>query len=183
MPGEAVASTPGTELGGLVVGNGSVVVPWQARVMGTWSLACSEGTRVKACGLLVKPKKPMVAGLVVWASKPSERVKAAWAKSRRYGVRSARALAGGQDTSRHRGFGGFPQNRHPNLGFTVPAKNRATVSGKTSKPWSTEVRAMETERHQETLIGAIKFIRRSMFIWSSLMYLSGFAPTGFLVCI
>ena len=64
MPGEAVASTPGAELGGLVVGNGSVVVPWQARVLGTWSLARGGGTRVEACGLLVEPKKPMVVGFV-----------------------------------------------------------------------------------------------------------------------
>jgi len=123
MPSEAVASTPGTELGGLVVGDGSIVVPWQARVLRTWSLACGGGTCVEACGLLVEPGKPTVAGLVVWASKPSERVKAPWAKSRRYGVRSARALAGGQDTTRHQGFGGFPQNRHPSSGFPgIPPK-------------------------------------------------------------
>ena len=123
MPGEAVASTPGAKLGGLVVGDGSVVVPWQARVLGTWSLARSGGTCVKACGLLVESEKPTEAGLVVWASKPSERVKAAWAKSRRHGVQSARALAGGQDTSQHRGFGGFPQNRHPSSGFPgIPPK-------------------------------------------------------------
>ena len=51
-------------------------------------------------------------------------MKAAWAKSRRYGVRSARALAGGQDTSRHRGFGGFPQNRHPSFRVYGSRKNR-----------------------------------------------------------
>ena len=49
MPGEAVASTPGTELEELVVGDGSVVVPWQARVLGNWSLALGGGTRVEAC--------------------------------------------------------------------------------------------------------------------------------------
>ena len=49
MPGEAVASTPGTELEELVVGDGSVVVPWQARVLGTWNLERSGGTRVEAC--------------------------------------------------------------------------------------------------------------------------------------
>ena len=57
MPGETVASTPSTELEELVVGDGSVVVPWQARVLGTWSLARGGGTRVEACGLLVEPEK------------------------------------------------------------------------------------------------------------------------------
>ena len=58
-----MASTPGTELGGLVVGDGSIVVPWQARVLRTWSLARGGGTCVEACGLLVEPGKPTVAGL------------------------------------------------------------------------------------------------------------------------
>ena len=57
MPGEAVGSTPGAELGGVVVGDGSVVVPWQAWVLGTWSLACGGGTRVEAYGLLVQSEK------------------------------------------------------------------------------------------------------------------------------
>jgi hypothetical protein len=60
MPGEAVASTPGTELEELVVGDGSVVVPAQAGVLGTCSLARGGGTRVEACGLVVKPEKPLV---------------------------------------------------------------------------------------------------------------------------
>ena len=49
MPGEAVASTPGTELEGRVVGDGSVVVPGRAGVLGTYSLARGGGTRVEAC--------------------------------------------------------------------------------------------------------------------------------------
>ena len=64
MPGEAVASTPGAEVGELVEGDGCVVVPWQALVLGTWSLAHSGGTRVEACGLLVKPEKPTVGRFV-----------------------------------------------------------------------------------------------------------------------
>jgi len=145
MPGEAVASTPGAKLGGLVVGDGSVVVPWQARVLGTRSLARSGGTCVKACGLLVEPEKPTEAGLVVWASKPSERVKAAWAKSRRHGVQSARALAGGQDTSQHRGFGGFPQNRHPSSGFPGIPQNHGRLGGSRSRC---------TWRHREACVKA-----------------------------
>ena len=47
--GEAVASTPGTELEGRVVGDGSVVVPARAGVLGTCSLARGGGTRVEAC--------------------------------------------------------------------------------------------------------------------------------------
>ena len=49
MPGEAVASTPGTELEELVVGDGSVVVPARAGVLGTCSLARGGGTHVEAC--------------------------------------------------------------------------------------------------------------------------------------
>ena len=49
MPGEAVASTPGTELEELVVGDGSVVVSVRAGVLGTCSLARGGGPRVEAC--------------------------------------------------------------------------------------------------------------------------------------
>ena len=49
MSSEAVASTPGTELEGRVVGDGSVVVPVRAGVLGTCSLARGGGTRVEAC--------------------------------------------------------------------------------------------------------------------------------------
>ena len=123
MPGEAVASTPGTELEGRVVGDGSVVVPARAGVLGTCSLARGGGTRVEAC-------------LVWWLSRKNHwwfvgrtgktigEDEGAWAKSRRYGVRSARALAGGRDTSRHRGFGSFPQNRHPSFRVYGSRKNR-----------------------------------------------------------
>ena len=133
MPGEAMASTPGAELGGHVVGDGSVVVPWQARVLGTWSLARGGGTRVEACGLLVKPEKPTVvcwlnrknqrvAGLVVWASKPSERVKG---RGPSQGGTACGALGPWREVKTRpdiEGLTAFLKTTTPIPRFTVPAK-------------------------------------------------------------
>ena len=60
MSGEAVASTPGTELEGRVVGDGSIVVPARAGVLGTCSWRAAEGHVSKPVGLVVKPEKPLV---------------------------------------------------------------------------------------------------------------------------
>ena len=74
MPGEAVVSTPGTELEGRVVGDSSVVVPAQAGVLGTCNLARGRGTRVEACWFGGQARKT-TGGLLVEPEKPSERMK------------------------------------------------------------------------------------------------------------